>query len=145
MIAKTYAGNGRVRVTFSVPAAIWADTIHVVGDFNRWSRTANPLLLTESGWTATLELAAGQAFHYRYLVNGEEWHNDWHTDRYEPNEFGGDDSVVDTRSFALDFNEHPVSEPLCEPVRPLSIKNKPAVPAYRLSLHSGLHLVAEAS
>jgi 1,4-alpha-glucan branching enzyme len=141
MIVKTYAGDGRVRVTFSMPAAIWADTIHVVGDFNRWSHTANPLQLTESGWLATVELTAGKSFQYRFLVNGEEWHNDWHTDRYEPNDLGGDNSVVDTRSFGVDFAEHA----RYQPVRPLSVPNKPAAPAYRVSLHSGLHLVAEAS
>lgn len=94
MITKVPAGPGKVRVTFSMPAAIWADTIHLVGDFNNWSNTATPLRLSESGWTVTLELEAGRSYQYRYLINSAEWHNDWHADRYEPNEFGGDNSVV---------------------------------------------------
>ena len=36
----------------------------------------------------------GREYTYRYLVNGEEWHNDWAADRYVPNEFGTDNSVV---------------------------------------------------
>jgi hypothetical protein len=28
------------------------------------------------------------------LINGSEWYNDWRADRYEPNELGGDNSVV---------------------------------------------------
>ena len=32
---------------------------------------------------------------YRYLVDGERWENDWAADTYAPNDYGGDDSVVD--------------------------------------------------
>lgn len=99
MVTKVYGGPGRVRVTFSMPAAIWADTIHLVGEFNNWNTRATPLRLSDNGWLVTLELEAGQAYQYRYLVNGTEWHNDWNADRYEPNEFGGDNSVVVTPLF----------------------------------------------
>ncbi len=54
---------------------------------------------TEMGWMATLDLDAGRSFHYRYLHNGNEWHNDWNADAYEPNAFGGDNSVVITPDF----------------------------------------------
>ncbi len=94
MITKVLAGAGKVRVTFSMPAAIWADTIHLVGDFNHWDNAATPMRLSETGWTTTLELEAGRSYQYRYLINGKEWHNDWNADRYEPNEYGGDNSVV---------------------------------------------------
>ena len=29
-----------------------------------------------------------------YLLDGDRWENSWKADRYEPNPFGGDDSVV---------------------------------------------------
>ncbi|NTU83472.1 MAG: glycoside hydrolase family 13 [Chloroflexales bacterium] len=100
MITKRPGSDGTVRVTFAMPAAIWADTIHVVGDFNGWDERATPLRQTETGWMVTLELEAGRSYQYRYLLNGNEWHNDWNADRYEPNAYGGDNSVVITPDFA---------------------------------------------
>ena len=99
MISKRLGPDGTVRVTFAMPASIWADTIHVVGDFNGWDEHATPLRQLESGWMVTLELQAGQAYNYRYLLNGNEWHNDWNADGYVSNAYGGDNSVVLTPTF----------------------------------------------
>jgi len=101
MIAKTLGRPGKIRVTFSLPSAIWADMIFLVGDFNGWDEHATPLRQTEAGWIVTLELDAGVSFQYRYLHNGNEWHNDWNTDGYAPNVVGGDNSVVTTPDFEL--------------------------------------------
>ncbi|NJP05640.1 MAG: glycoside hydrolase family 13 [Chloroflexaceae bacterium] len=97
MIKKELSNPGKVRITFMMPAGIWAETIHLVGDFNGWSVTATPMRLNEYGWSVSLELDAGKAYQYRYLINGSEWYNDWRADRYEPNEYGGDNSVVVTQ------------------------------------------------
>ncbi len=101
MITKMPGQPGKTRVTFSLPSAIWADTIFLVGDFNNWDERATPLRQTETGWMVTLELDAGHSFQYRYLYNGNDWHNDWNADGYEPNAFGGDNSVVKTIDFEL--------------------------------------------
>lgn len=110
MITKRPSRDGKVLVTFARPAAVWADSIHVVGDFNGWDERATPLRQTENGWMATLELEAGQAYQYRYLLNGHEWCNDWSADRYEPNAYGGDNSVVLTPEFAADGGGGPGGE-----------------------------------
>ncbi len=47
-------------------------------------------------WHITLELDQGREYQFRYLVNGTDWHNDWHADKYVPNRFGSDNSVVVT-------------------------------------------------
>lgn len=94
MIEKEAGHTGKVRVTFFMPAGIWADSIYLVGDFNGWNETATPLKLSENGWGVSLELNNGEAYQYRYLVNGTDWYNDWRADRYEPNSLGGDNSVV---------------------------------------------------
>ena len=104
MITKRPSRPGRVLVTFSLPAAIWADVIYVVGDFNDWSETANPMRLTDAGWIVTLELEAGRSYQYRYLMNGSEWHNDWQADSYAPNGYGGDNSVVNAPDFGESEN-----------------------------------------
>lgn len=107
MISKARGSRGKIRVTFSMPAAIWADTIHLVGDFNDWSSTATPLRLSDDCWSVSLELPAGRSYQYRYLINGTEWYNDWQADRYEPNEHGGDNSVVVLPSLS-EFAEEPL-------------------------------------
>jgi 1,4-alpha-glucan branching enzyme len=99
MITKRPGRAGKVRVTFALPAAIWADTIYVVGDFNNWDRRATPMRLGDNGWVATLELEPGRSFEYRYLMNDDDWHNDWHADGYAPSPHGGDNSVVITPEF----------------------------------------------
>jgi len=97
MITKELGNGGTIRVTFSIPASIWADTIHLVGDFNNWSTTSTPLKLDETRWSVSLELEAGQAYHYRYLLNGTDWSSDWSSDTYAAGEQSGDHSVVVTR------------------------------------------------
>lgn len=107
MITKKPAAAGKVRVTFAMPAAIWADTIHLVGDFNNWSTSATPLQQDDECWSVSLELEAGREYQYRYLINGVDWYNDWQADRYAPNEHGGDNSVVVTvpvDDFMYDYN-----------------------------------------
>jgi 1,4-alpha-glucan branching enzyme len=101
MITKMPGQPGKVRVTFALPSAIWADMIFLVGDFNNWDERATPLRQTEAGWMVTLDLDVAKSFQYRYLYNGDEWHNDWNADGYEPNAFGGDNSVVITPNFEL--------------------------------------------
>jgi 1,4-alpha-glucan branching enzyme len=97
MIKKEKLPNGQVRVTFELPANVWADTIHLVGSFNAWNRTSHPLRQQRDGsWSITIDLPANQEFEFRYLLNGTDWHNDWAADKYVRNEFGSDNSVVIT-------------------------------------------------
>jgi 1,4-alpha-glucan branching enzyme len=96
MIVKEQGLSGKLRVTFSMPAGIWADTIHLVGDFNGWNKTATPLRLNGHNWSVSLELDTEQCYQYRYLINGTDWYNDWRADAYRPNDLGGDNSVVMT-------------------------------------------------
>lgn len=82
------------RVDFVLPEQFEATTIAIVGEFNGWSRTALAMERTESGkWSAAIELPRGR-YRFRYLIDGERWENDRRADAYEPNEFGGDDSVI---------------------------------------------------
>lgn len=93
------AGSDRILVTFELPESIWANSIHLVGDFNGWNRTSHPLVQNRRNpnWHITLELEANQEYQFRYLVDGKEWVNDCRADRYVPNQYGGENSVVSTR------------------------------------------------
>ncbi len=92
----------KCKVTFVLPEAIAADaeSVYLVGDFNDWSEAQTPLDKKKkrgnTHFEVTVDLPLGQDFQFRYLVNGKEWHNDWHADRYVPNPFSGDNSVVST-------------------------------------------------
>jgi 1,4-alpha-glucan branching enzyme len=89
--------NSLCRVTFSVPkeAAGSAASVHLVGDFNDWSRETTPMRRLKNGtFTATLTLEPNKEYHFRYLVDGQRWDNDWNADKYVPNAHGSDDSVA---------------------------------------------------
>ena len=47
------------------------------------------------GKSVTLDLDAGRTYAYRFWIDGDRWENDWRADAYAPNEFGGDDSILD--------------------------------------------------
>jgi 1,4-alpha-glucan branching enzyme len=86
------------QVTFVLPkeAAPEAETVCILGEFNDWAQDAHPLKKLKSGdFTATLELETGRSYRFRYIIDGWKYENDWYADRYEPNPYGGEDSVVD--------------------------------------------------
>lgn len=97
MITKRFSDVDKVHVTFSLPATIWAESIHLVGDFNNWSTVNTPLKLGEHDWSVSLELKVGNIYRYRYLIDGTEWNNDWHADGYVVGTDGSSFSMVDTR------------------------------------------------
>jgi hypothetical protein len=85
------------KVTFRLPkeAAPEAQGVTIVGEFNNWNTTETPLKRTENGdFTITLELPCNAEYRFRYLIDGTRWENDWCADKYIPNNFGYDDSVV---------------------------------------------------
>ena len=98
MLEKEDLGNGYVRVTFRVSHYIWADCIALAGEFNNWDVHCNLMRQTrdDGEWHISLVLPAGRRYRFRYLVDGKEWMDDDHANGYEPNPFGGFDSVVFT-------------------------------------------------
>ena len=86
-----------MRVTFALPASVWAERVNLVGEFNDWDRTATPMTLDRYGaeWKATIDLKTNRRYRFRYLLDGEDWLNDWHADDHLENPHGSYDSVVD--------------------------------------------------
>lgn len=85
------------KVTFTLPkeAALEAHFVTIVGEFNNWDKESTPMKKMKNGnFTVTVELEPGRDYSFRYLIDGNKWANDWYADRYVPNPFGGDDSVV---------------------------------------------------
>ena len=93
---KTYSKSGEnCRVTFELPTEVKAKKVVLCGDFNDWDKTRHKLKQRKKGnFSLTITLKSGHSYRYRYWVDGDRWENDWEADRYVPNEFGSEDSVV---------------------------------------------------
>lgn len=92
---------GRTSVTFTVDPAVGARSVSVCGEWNDWSPSADVMQRDAvGGFSLTVTLRSGRPYRFRYLIDGVRWENDWYADRYEPNEFGGEDSVVDLTPIA---------------------------------------------
>ena len=101
MFKKRFLKSGDVKVDFILPEAIAADadTAYLVGDFNDWDESATPMKKLKNGsFKVTINLEPNREYHFRYLVNGNQWHNDWDADKYVPNPFSGDNSVISTHT-----------------------------------------------
>jgi len=93
---KTRRSGTSATVTFTLDPGVNATSAVVCGDWNGWSPEADVMNPSSSGgFTLDLELESGRAYRFRYLLDGHRWENDWAADAYVPNEFGGDDSMVD--------------------------------------------------
>lgn len=90
----------KIEFVFPANAAAQVQSVHLVGDFNSWDKVSHPMAMDKKGqsYSLTLELPLGQSFQFRYLVNNQDWHNDWEADAYAPNSFGGENSVVKTEA-----------------------------------------------
>ena len=97
MIRKQPLANGRVAVTFQMPASLWADSLFLAGDFNNWNTRSHAMRQRADGvWEITLELDAGREYQYRFLVNGTDWQNDWNAEGYTDNPYSSENSIVRT-------------------------------------------------
>ena len=60
--------DGRVAFALHAP---WKHSVHLLGSFNKWSQTADPLAVSEQGiWWIVKELSAGE-YEYQFLIDGE--------------------------------------------------------------------------
>lgn len=88
-----------VLVTFEFPGIVWAESVHLVGDFNQWDYGSLPMSRSpreSPNWHLELELERGKEFAYLYLVNDTTFCNDCNADDYTPNPYEGHNSVVRT-------------------------------------------------
>lgn len=89
--------SNQVKVTFVLPVDYPHVPVTVVGDFNQWNATANPLQRRSNGtYSTTLVLEAGQRYAFRYLCGNGEWFNEGFADAFETNGFGSDNSILIT-------------------------------------------------
>jgi len=90
--------RSKVVVRFELPAAICADSVHLVGDSDHWNQTSLPMTRDSPDDVryTVLELERGREHRFRYVVNGSQWHNDWRANKCAASPFGGTNSVAIT-------------------------------------------------
>ena len=97
-IKKQYLKSApQCKVTFRFPkeAAPDAKSVAVVGDFNDWNVAEHLMKKLKNGdFKVTLSLPCNREYKFKYLIDANRWENDWFADKYIPNGYGSDDSVV---------------------------------------------------
>lgn len=87
--------TNQVKLTFVLPLNADGRKVSVVGDFNRWDPTANPLVKRNNGtMSSSVTLASGQKVRFRYFAADGEWFNDEQADAYEASVHGSDNCVA---------------------------------------------------
>ena len=99
-LKKTFLKSKPVcKVTFTLPqqAVNGGKQVKLVGDFNEWLwENGIPMKKQKGNYQATLDLKKDQQYQFRYLIDNQEWENDWAADDYQENPYGVKNSVVKT-------------------------------------------------
>ena len=99
---KTVAGTNAIRESQEAPVAVQfvlderrAGSVAVVGDFNSWDASANPMVRDSASgaWTALVNVKPGRHV-YAFLVDGKEWTLDPRAQRTKDVDYGTEQSVV---------------------------------------------------
>ncbi len=81
LIPSSQTGMGAIPYSGGVAFRVWAPnatSVHVTGDFNTWSATANPLASESGGnWSVDVGTAA-ISDEYKFVIDGTLWKNDPH-------------------------------------------------------------------
>lgn len=97
-IAKQFLKSKPIaKVTFELPAEAvnGAKAVALVGEFNEWDASAQPLKKQKDGsFKATVELPVGAEYQYRFVLDGETWENDWAADKYVASGVSADENSV---------------------------------------------------
>ena len=95
MIIIVPEGPDTVRATFRVRCGVGRHEVCVVGEFNDWSPTANPMTFDGYCYIAEIVIPTGQTYRFRYLIDNDRWMIDWERTGMPRTSLGGDDSVLD--------------------------------------------------
>ena len=92
--------NGKVRVTFAMPAMDGCGCLYLVGRFNTWGESVYRMQRADDGaWSLTLELDPLREFQYRFRTDDGRWLDDPAASP-TPNLFRTENSFVSTSAVA---------------------------------------------
>ena len=85
------------KVTFILPKDIVnsASRVNLTGDFNHWNPESIPMKKLKGGeYKVTVALEKDKEYQFRYLLDGNTWINEKEADKFLPNGFLTENSVV---------------------------------------------------
>jgi len=86
--------EAEVTFEFSHPEA---EQVCLLGEFTDWQPVPMKLNKKQGVFKFKQRLPVDQQFHFRYLINGDIWDNDHQADGYIANNFGTENSIVNTQ------------------------------------------------
>jgi 1,4-alpha-glucan branching enzyme len=90
------SGSNTVKVSFILSANDARLPASVVGDFNGWDPSADPMVRRSNGtFSAVVPLIADATYRFRYRSADGTWFNDDAADGYETNALGSTDCLVE--------------------------------------------------
>jgi 1,4-alpha-glucan branching enzyme len=92
---KFFKTKDEIEVTFEFNRSD-VTSAELVADFNDWQAIEMKFNKKTQSFKTKVRLPKNGAFHFRYLLNKTEWENDYKADQYLPNEFGSENSVINT-------------------------------------------------
>lgn len=71
-----------------------ATKVSLVGNFNEWNKTANPMKKEDGVWKCTLKLKPGK-YEYQFVVNDTDWIVDPKSGKNANNKYEGKNSIIE--------------------------------------------------
>lgn len=94
IMAKEKNQSSKSKIKFQFPFMEDVSEVNVVGSFNDWNETTNPLKPNKNGtWSVILGLNPGR-YEYKFKTN-IGWFNDPNAKSYIGNPFGDDNSLLE--------------------------------------------------
>lgn len=95
LIKRYFKTKEEVEVTFEYESES-AEAVALVSEANNWAPVKMSQRKKDGIFYTKVRLPKDEQYQYRYLVDGQNWENDSAADSYIQNEFGGENSIVDT-------------------------------------------------
>lgn len=93
--------NGKVRVTFAMPAMEGCGCLYLVGTFSEWNESVYRMQCADDGtWSLTLELEPGYEYQYRFRTLDGTWLNN-PTALPAPSPFASENSLISTSALTI--------------------------------------------
>ena len=94
MLTKKYFKTvDEVEVTFEFSRND-VNSVKLVAEFNDWQPLSMRYNKSSNVFKTKVRLPKGESFQFKYLLNDAEWENDYKADKYVPNAYGTENSVV---------------------------------------------------
>ena len=97
LIKKYHETKPLCKVTFKLAKDIanFANQVYLAGEFNNWDVESIPMKRLKSGeFSVSLDLEKGKEYQFKYIIDGTAWLNETEADKFVPNEFQSENSVI---------------------------------------------------